>query len=44
MEVLEFIDNSGIVLMKRFPETGSPRVSTTQQRESHTSFFLEIGA
>jgi hypothetical protein len=27
MEVLEFIDNSGIVLVKRFHETGSLEVN-----------------
>jgi hypothetical protein len=32
MEVLEFIDNKGIVLVKRFPETGSLEVKWGSQQ------------
>jgi membrane protease subunit (stomatin/prohibitin family) len=46
MEVLEFIDNSGIVLVKRFPETGSLEVKWGSQltvRESQEAIFFRDG-
>ena len=43
MEVLEFLDNSGIVLVKRFPENGSLEIKWGSQltvRESQDAIFF----
>lgn len=46
MEVLEFLDNSGIVLVKRFPENGSLEIKWGSQltvRESQDAIFFRDG-
>ncbi|MGV1013130.1 MAG: SPFH domain-containing protein [Flavobacterium sp.] len=46
MEVLEFIDNSGVVLVKRFPETGVLEIKWGSQltvRESQDAIFFRDG-
>ena len=46
MEVLEFLDNSGVVLVKRFPENGSLEIKWGSQltvRESQDAIFFRDG-
>lgn len=46
MEVLEFLDNSGLVLVKRFPENGSLEIKWGSQltvRESQDAIFFRDG-